>query len=521
MSDTQYQLNIAAILRRAEQFYGTREVVTRLNDRSFHRYTFTDLAQRARQLGSALQQLDLKPGARIATLCWSHYQHAELYFGGPIAGYVTHPINPRLHVDDIAFIASHAEDDVLFIDRSFAEIYEAIRDRTPFKHVYFIGSQYEDFLSTGDPGWQPENIDENTSALTTYTSGTTGRPKGVFVSHRAIALHTLSSALNNWLAFRDSDVVMPIVPLFHALGWGWPYSCALLGAKLVLPGPLLDPISILENVELEQVTVSGGVPTVWMGMLQALDDEPKKFEVSTLRAILSGGATAPPAMIDGYRERHGLNLVHTWGMTELIMGVIADPSWDASPELQKRQGEKQGRAMPFLEIRARNDDGIIPWDGETLGELEVYGPWVSTSYTDAAESAAQWTKDGWFRTGDIVSIDERGYFEIADRTKDVIKSGGEWISTPQLESALMAHPAVAEAAVIGVQDQKWSERPLAAIVLRTDLQVSAEELRDHLGPLVAKFWIPERIEFIGEIPRTAVGKFNKVALRQQFDIKNT
>lgn len=519
MRTPHYPLTVSAILRRAENFYASREVVTRQADRGFHRYTYQDLAGRARQLGSALQRLGLKPGARVATLCWSHYRHAELYYGPPIAGFVTHPINPRLHADDIAYIAARADDQVLFVDESFSAIYDAIRERASFKHVFFVNDQYEEFVAGGDPSWTPSEMDESSPALTTYTSGTTGRPKGVDVSHRAVALHTLSSALNNWLAIRDSDVVMPVVPMYHALAWGWPYTCALLGAKLVLPGPLLDPISLIECIDQERVTVTGGVPTVWMGMLQALDADPERFDVSSLRAVLSGGATAPPSMIEGFRDRHGVPLVHTWGMTELMMGVISEPSWDmldAAPKAQQRQREKQGRAMPFLEIRARGDHGLVPWDGKSLGELELRGAWVATSYTDAADSSGRWTNDGWFCTGDIVTIDERGYIEIADRAKDVIKSGGEWISTPALESALMGHPAVAEAAVIAVPDRKWSERPLAIVVLRPGKTIDFEELKLSLSTAVPKWWIPERIEIVDAIPRTAVGKFNKVALRRQF-----
>ena len=516
-----YQLNIAAILRRAESFSRDREIVTRRTDRSFHRYTYSDLGKRARRLASALQRLGLKPGARVATLCWSHYQHAELYYGPPMAGFVTHPINPRLFSDDIAYIANDAADDVLFIDESFSSIYDAIRDRVSFKHVFFINNDYEELLSSGDPNWLPPEIDENSTALTTYTSGTTGRPKGVCVSHRGVSLHALSSALENWLGFRDSDVVMPVVPMFHALAWGWPYTCALVGAKLVLPGPFLDPVSLLEDIEGERVTVTGGVPTVWLGVLQTLDAEPKQFDLSTLRSILSGGATVPPSMIEGYRDRYGVALVHTWGMTELMMGAISEPSWDvknAPREAQQRQRAKQGRAMPFLEIRSRSDAGLVAWDGKGLGELEVRGPWVATSYWGDVDGTDRWTVDGWFRTGDIVTIDNRGYIEIADRAKDVIKSGGEWISTPALESALMAHPAVAEAAVIGVPDDKWSERPMAVVVLKEGNVLPPEELKSFLSSSLAKWWIPERIEFIEAIPRTAVGKFNKIALRRQFGV---
>jgi fatty-acyl-CoA synthase len=520
-----YQLTIGAMLRRAETLSGPREIVTRRRDRGYDRSDYAALGRHARQLVSALLRLGLARGARIATLCWSHQAHLELYYA-PIAGFVTHPINPRLHADDIAYIINHARDDVLVIDEAFLPLYEQIRSRIAPKFTIVIGEPrdglrgYDDLLADGDAEAALPEIDEHETALITFTSGTTGRPKGVEVSHRAVALHAVSSALGNYLAIRDSDVVMPVVPMFHALAWGWPYTGALLGAKLVLPGPLLDPTSLLENIAQERVTLTGGVPTVWMGLLAALDAEPGRFDVSSLRAILSGGSTAPPAMIAGYQERHGLNLVHTWGMTELTMGAIADVPWDMRDQpaaAQMAYRLPQGRPMPFLEIRARSDKGLIAWDGHSMGELEIRGPWVASDYVGAAEASAErWTIDGWFRTGDIVTIDARGTFTIQDRDKDLVKSGGEWISTPALENALMAHPAVAEAAVIAVADAKWTERPLAVIALRPGMTVTADELRAFAAPQVARWWLPERFAFVEALPKTAVGKFDKVALRQRF-----
>ncbi|MGK5171175.1 long-chain-fatty-acid--CoA ligase [Geodermatophilus sp. CPCC 205761] len=520
-------LDIAAILRRAEQFSPHREVVSREPDRSCHRTTYGELAARARRLASALLRLGLEPGTRVATLCATHRQHWEAYYAAPIAGLVTHPLNPRLHPDDIAFIADHAGDRVLIVDEAFLPLYEQIRDRTPFRNVVVVGTAppgllgYEQLLATGDPEWQPAELDERSTALVTYTSGTTGRPKGVEVSHRAIAVHALSSALPGWLAIRDDDVVMPVVPMFHALAWGWPYTAALLGAKQVLPGPFLDPDSLLELIAGERVTLTGGVPTVWMGLLNTLDAAPGTHDTSSLRAVLSGGATAPPAMIEGLRGRHAVPLVHTWGMTELVMGAVANLTWDLqdAPEDEQRPHRyAQGVPMPFLEIRARGDAGYVAWDGQSLGELEIRGPWVAQEYVGAPEaSAEQWTDDGWFRTGDVVTISDRGYIRIADRAKDLVKSGGEWISTPELESALMDHPAVAEAAVVAVADEKWTERPLAVVAFRPGTTATPEELREFIAPKVARWWLPERIEIVEAIPKTAVGKFNKLALRQQYD----
>ncbi|MFF4596708.1 long-chain-fatty-acid--CoA ligase [Amycolatopsis sp. NPDC001319] len=520
------ELTITAILRRAEQFSPDREVVSREPDRSLHRTTWSAIGGRARRLASALLGLGLRPGARVATLCTSHRRHLELYFAAPIAGLVLHPLNPRLRVEDLAYIAGHAADEVLVLDEAFLPIYEQLRETTSFRHVVVIGAatgeaiSYEALVERGRADWVPPDLPERSTALIGFTSGTTGRPKGVEFTHRAVALHTLSSSLHGWLAVRDTDVLLPVVPMYHALAWGWPYTAALLGAGLVLPGPFLDPASLLELFDSERVTLTGGVPTIWTGVLHALDAEPKRYDLTPLRAILSGGSTAPPSMIAGYAERHGLNLVHTWGMSELMMGAIAELSAElqqADPEQQQRHRAMQGRPMPFVEIRARGEDGFVAWDGESLGELEIRGPWVAREYlAEPDASARQWTDDGWFRTGDIVTITPGGYLGIADRAKDLIKSGGEWISTPALESALAAHPAVAEAAVVGVTDERWGERPLAVIAFHPGTSATPDELREFLLPRVARWWLPERIEIVAAVPTTAVGKFDKVALRRTF-----
>lgn len=525
-----FELGVAAILRRAEAYAGRRTVTSREPDRTLHHTTWGEIAERARRVGSAMLGLGLAPGARVATLCFSHRQHLELYYGVPMAGLALHPLNPRLHPDDIAYIVRHAADQVLVVDAGLLHVYEQIRPTTSFRQVIVVGDEsgtegvigYEYLLAAGDPEWTPPEPDENTPALVGYTSGTTGRPKGVEVSHRAIALHALSSALPDWLAIRDSDVVMPVVPMFHAMAWGWPYTSALLGAGLVLPGPFLDPASLVEVMVAEKVTLTGGVPTIWMGVLQLLDSEPGVHDLGALRAVLSGGSTAPPSMIDGYAERHGITIVHTWGMTEMLMGATATLGADLeSDPPQERHAAllKQGRPMPLVEVRARGEQGLVPWDGVSLGELEVRGPWIAAEYLDSPEvSGTQWTRDGWFRTGDIVAIDRHGYLEIADRAKDLVKSGGEWISTPALEGALMAHPDVTEAAVIGVADEKWGERPLAVVCLRHGATVIPDDLRTFLTGRVARWWIPERIEFAEAIPRTAVGKFDKVALRTSIGV---
>lgn len=515
-----YQLNVPAILRRAETLYGRKEIVTRLPDKSFHRYTYADFARRARQLASALLKLGVKDSARVATLCWNHYQHLEVYFGVPISGNVVHTLNLRLPPGDLGYIASHAGDRVLIVDESLLPLYEAFKGDAPFEHVFVVGPEYEELLATGDPEWDYPDIDERDAAVMCYTSGTTGQPKGVLYTHRAIGVHSLASTQSGTLGIQEADTVLPVVPMFHANAWGIPFTCALVGAKQVFPGPHLDPESILDAFVQEEVTVTGGVPTIWLGILQMLDAEPKRWDLSRIRSMIVGGSAAPRWMIEGFEKRHGLHVCHAWGMTEMSpLGTVSELTSelvDEPEEVRFAYRAKQGTPAPFVEIRARNDEGIVPWDGQTMGELEVRGVWIASEYHQDTSQADRWTDDGWFQTGDIVTIDERGYIEIQDRAKDVIKSGGEWVSSVALENAIMGHAAVAEAAVIAVPDEKWQERPLAVVVLKEGKAVTAEELRDFISPHFAKWQLPDRFEFVDEIPKTAVGKFKKTALREQF-----
>ena len=520
-----FQLTIPHLLQRAETFFGDKEIVTRLPDRSFHRYTYADMTRRAKQLAVALKGLGLEQGDRVATLCWNHYQHMEAYFGIPCGGYVLHTLNLRLHFDDVGYIAKHAGDRALIIDRSLLPLVDLFKDSTDIEHVFVVEDSYEDLLAGANAkDWSDPELDEDTAAAMCYTSGTTGMPKGVVYSHRSTVLHTLGVAAGNpmGLGISEQDVILPVVPMFHANAWGYPYLAAMLGSKLVYPGQCLDPQSLLEDFVQEGVTWTAGVPTIWMGILQMLDADPDAWDLSRMKGMLVGGSAAPRAMIAGFKQRHGMNVVHGWGMTEtspvasvaMLPGELAR----ADEETQFDYIAMQGVPLPFVELRVRDEatGGFLPWDGESMGELEIRGPWVAAGYYDTPEQADRWTEDGWFKTGDIVAMHPKGFVMIKDRSKDVIKSGGEWISSVELENALMAHPAVAEAAVIAIPDEKWAERPLAVVVLKEGASATADELREFLAPNFAKWWLPDRFEFVPEIPKTAVGKFRKTALREQF-----
>ncbi len=526
-----FQLTIPALLRRAEALHFDREIVTRLADKSLHRYTYGQMIGRAKRLAVALKKLGVENSDRVATFCWNHYQHLEAYVAIPCCGAVLHTLNLRLHPSDLTYIAGHAGDKIVIVDEVLWDVFDKFRASVDFKHIIVVRQtdkplppgtlDYEALLADADEAqFEYLELDERQAAAMCYTSGTTGMPKGVLASHRAIVLHSMAGAMVDTLGVSELDSVMAVVPMFHANAWGLPYTCMLVGAKQVFPGQHLDPASLLDLLVSERVTITAGVPTIWLGMLQILDDNPGKYDLSCLRAIMTGGSAAPVSMIRGYQERHNLRIVHSWGMTELCpigtIGSIPHRLADAPADEQYAFRAKQGRPCALVEVRARNESGEVPWDGQSMGELEVRGPWIASGYYNRPDASTSFTEDGWFRTGDIVAIDQYGCLHLQDRAKDVIKSGGEWISSVALENALMGHPAVAEAAVIPALHPKWAERPLAIVVLKKERTATPEELIEFIQPQFAKWWLPDAIEFAAEIPRTSAGKFLKTALREKY-----
>ncbi len=521
-----YPLTLTSIVDRAERFYAGREIVSRTPAGDVARSTYGALIDRDRRVASALAELGLEPGERIATLLWNQPEHLELYYATAGMGTVIHTLNPRLHPDELAHIVNDAEDRVIVVDETLLQGFESFASRCSFEHVIVVphespvagGAMSYEQLTQAEPSeWA--SVGERQAAAMCYTSGTTGRPKGVVYSHRALVLHSLTAALGNALCVGPDDIVLPVVPMFHANAWGLPYTAAMSGAGLVLPGPRLDAVSVLDLLAGERVTLTAGVPTVWMAVLGALDAEPERWDLSALRALVVGGSAVPASMIEGF-DRHGLEILQAWGMTELSpLGTACHLPADVacrSADEQTSYRARQGVPVPFVEMRARDDEGKeVPWDDRAMGELEVRGPWVASAYHHG-EGAEKFTADGWFQTGDIVAIDAHGCMRICDRSKDLIKSGGEWISSVDLENALMAHQAVAEAAVIAVPDERWGERPLAVVVLVHGADASPEELQAHLAMDFAKWQVPDRVEYVEEIPRTATGKWRKTALRERF-----
>jgi len=526
-----YQLTLPTILRRAEALFGHKEIVTALPNKSIHRYTYKDFASRAKKLSVALQKLGVTNSTRVATLSWNHYQHLEAYFAVPCMGAILHPLNLRLSPDDLGYIFNHAGDEFIIVDQVLLPLFEKFKSAINVKKVIVIAQtgepipsqylNYEEVVASGvESMFEPFEGDEHTAALMCYTSGTTGKPKGVLYSHRSIVLHAMAFVLNcTGGSLTETDVVLPVVPMFHANAWGFPFSCTFVGATQVFPGSNLDAESLLKLFESEKVTLTAGVPTVLLNILHHLEANPDKYKLS-LRTIVDGGSAAPRFLIKFFDEQYGINVLHTWGMTEMSpLGttcVMTSKMKTATKEEQYDRAMKQGMPVPFVETRGVSESGVIPWDGNTMGELEVRGPWICSSYYNDTDAQGKFTDDGWFKTGDIVTIDEDGYIEIKDRNKDVVKSGGEWISSVALENALMEHHSVREAAVIAIPNEKWVERPFAYVVFKEGKIASAEELNNFLAARFARFWIPDGYAFIDAIPKTAVGKFLKSALRDRY-----
>ena len=524
-----FPLVLPVLLERAGKLFAKVEIVSRKPDRSIIRTNYGAIYQRARRLAQALTKLGLRSGDRVASLMWNHPGHLEVFWGIPCAGGILHTLNLRLHPHEIAAIANHAKDRFLIVDDVLLPVYEKFAAEVPFERVIVApygsaavpaGSlNYEELLAGAGDEFRYPVIDENQGAVMCFTSGTTGNSKGVVYSHRALVLHSFASGLEECFGLSTQDTVFPIVPMFHANAWGIPFSATMLGARQVLPGPNLDPEGLLDLMTKEGATKACGVPTVWNGILCALEKEPTRWKFSNPILAVCGGSAPPRDMIRRL-DRFGIHIKHLWGMTETTpigtCGGLKPYMADLTEEEKLEVRAKQGWAAPFVEMRIVRDDVVAAWDGESTGELEVRGPWVAGCYFDAPDQAHRWTPDGWFRTGDIAMIDKEGYLNLVDRAKDLVKSGGEWISSVDLENALMAHPAVKEAAVVGVPHPKWQERPLAAVVLKDGAQVSGQDLRVFLAGSFAKWQLPDAFVFVEAIPRTSVGKFKKMALREQF-----
>ena len=524
-------LLITDLIRHADRHHGETEIVSKTVEGDIHRYNYREAHRRARRLAKALAALGAGPGDRVATLAWNGYRHFEIYYAVAGSGAVIHTINPRLFPDQIAYIAGHAEDKFLFFDLTFLPLVEKLAPQlTTVKGFVLMTDRahmpkqsaipkllcYEELVAAQDDSFEWPSFDERTAACLCYTSGTTGNPKGVLYAHRSTVLHAYAAALPDALNLSARDVVLPVVPMFHVNAWGLPYSCALTGTKLVMPGPHLDGKSLHELFEAEGVTMSAGVPTVWLGLLNYMKQSKLRF--STLKGVVIGGSACPPAMLRAFQEDYGVNVLHAWGMTEMSpLGTVCtfkEKHLKMDKEARYAVQAKQGRVIFGVDMRIVGEDGTpLPMDGKAFGDLQVRGPWViSTYYKDEGGDPLV---DGWFPTGDVATLDPDGYMQITDRSKDVIKSGGEWISSIDLENIAVAHPAVAEAAVIGVKHPKWDERPVVVAVKKAGQEVSREDLLKFYEGKIAKWWMPDDVVFVTELPHTATGKLSKLTLRQQ------
>ena len=521
-----HPLTLQLVLERMRGMNGDGEVVT-LTDEGKTRASYAQVGERVDRLCRGLTELGVEDGDRVATFAWNSQHHLEAYLAAPCMGAVLHTLNIRLFPDQLAYVVNHAQDSVILVDGTLVETLAELAPRfETVRHFVVMGDgdlsllpgaiSYEELLERQPAGFDYPELDDRAAAGLCYTSGTTGNPKGVLYSHRSQVLHTLGQCMADSLGTSRDDRVMPVVPMFHANAWGLAYASAMVGADLIMPSRFLQAEPLARLIEDERVTVAGAVPTIWMDLLRYADEH--QPDLSSIRIVVCGGSAVPRALMEAFQERHNMRIIQAWGMTETSpLGSVAHPPAGSEGEEHWAHRATAGRLIPLVEARIVADDGeVLPWDGKVTGELQVRGPWIASTYYEDPDAAEKFD-DGWLRTGDVASIDERGYIRISDRSKDVIKSGGEWISSVDLEVELMAHPDVAEAAVIARPDERWSERPLACVVVEPGATVSAAQLREHLADRVVSWWIPDDYAFIDEVPKTSVGKFDKKVLRRRLE----